>query len=79
MNLEDNNTAIFVEQPSPGALMSTAEFIRDKISVWIHLGILFLGLISNTLILVVLRKKLYGSKYKITCIPLLLAVGAFVF
>ena len=64
MDWDTNQTAevSIGRQTVPFDDMSTAEFIRDKVSVWVHLGILILGLISNPLILIILSRKKHGSK-----------------
>lgn len=38
-------------------------FIRDKVTVWVHLAILILGMITNPLVIVVLSSKQVGSEY----------------
>lgn len=39
------------------------EFMAEKVAAWVHLVILILGLITNPMILIVLRRKQFGSKY----------------
>ena len=43
---------------------SMGVYLRDHISVWVHLGILVVGLITNPLIIIYLNKRRdIGSKF----------------
>ena len=43
--------------------ISIGEFMEYNVAVWVHLAIMIVGLITNPLILIVLRKKNFGSKF----------------
>ena len=45
------------------SLLSVGEFMRDKVTVWVQLSIVILGLFTNPLVLIVLCRKRFGSKY----------------
>ena len=54
--------------PSDFTSSITAEFLlrelmMHNVAAWVHLAILILGLITNPLILIVLRKKKIGSEF----------------
>ena len=38
------------------------EFLMNRVAIYVHLVILLLGLITNPMILIVLRKNRFGSK-----------------
>ena len=52
--------------PNVTAEMTTqflvGEFLMNRVAIYVHLVILLLGLITNPMILIVLRKKRFGSK-----------------
>lgn len=54
----DTNSTLTLEQPH-----TTASYLRNEVAPWVHLAILLLGLIANPLIIVVLSRKMIGSKY----------------
>ena len=47
------------------------KYMLDEVAVWVHLAIVILGLITNPMILIVLRKKTIGSELLKTSIQFL--------
>ena len=61
MEIQNITTASYAAETTTGFLMG--KYIRHNISPWIHVTILILGLITNPMILIVLRKRKIGSEY----------------